>query len=185
MTTTTTTLTASVSSSEMELMKSLSFNSLEFIEAYDATIGCPAVYMYTQHYYQLLNPSLRKGLVPQMAEMMDKELEGIQPTEGWVYRGQSLRSFKSCLFEIGGKVFFQDKAYLSTSNSEDVAKDFGHWKDGVEQTVLHLYCTNYSVSKFSEYPEEEEMIVPRNTLFEVIEKLDCNGPTTFILVEVC
>lgn len=184
---TTLTIATAISSSisEVELMSTLSFDSLEFIEAYDATIGCPTVYMYTQHYYQLLNPALRKGLVPQMAEMMDAELKGILPVEGWVYRGQSLRSFKSCLFEVNGKVYFQDKAYLSTSLQEEVAKDFGHWKDGVEQTVLHLYCNSYTVSEFSEYPEEEEMIVPRNTLFEVVEKLDCNGLSTFILVEVC
>lgn len=183
-----TTLTAAASSilSALDveiLLGSLSLECPEFSEYYTRAIHremkWAALYLYTQHYYIGCNRALRYGLYPQMAKLLDEELNQMTPTPGIAYRGQSRRSFEKCLIHKDGKVFFQDKGYLSSSRSKDVAIEYT-WKaaNPSEAVVLKLYGPGYDISEFSEYPREQEVLWRHHAMFEVFREEDAGGGLT-------
>lgn len=185
---TTTTLTASVCISAIDaevLLDSLSLEHAALKSLYNRGvnkgINYPAVWVYTQQYYIGCNRALRSGLYPEMAQMVDKELNDMTPTPGIAYRGQSRRSFEKCLIHKDGKVFFQDKGYLSSSRDFEVALDFASTGGTKDRVLLKLYGPGYDIEKYSDYPSEQEVLWRHHAMFEIFREEVNEGITIYHL----
>jgi ADP-ribosyltransferase exoenzyme len=140
-----------------------------------------AIWVYTQQYYIGCNRALRSGLYPEMAQIVDKELNDMTPTPGIAYRGQSRRSFEKCLIRKDGKVFFQDKGYLSSSVSFEVALDFASTGGTKDRVLLKLYGPGYNISQYSDYPSEQEILWRHHAMFEIFREEVNEGITIYHL----
>jgi hypothetical protein len=128
---------------------------------------------YTQQDYSSINRVLRYGKHHESAEQIIEDLQNVKCFKGTVYRGLTLdKSEISTHFKVG-KVY-RDMGFMSTSKKEVIAQKFNclgvplSRTDNRSITLVIESKTGRDVSKFSQYPEEQEVLFLPLTGFEVI-----------------
>lgn len=134
-----------------------------------SVMNAAALYLYTGNSYAILNRDLRtignEHKLPAYAHFLIHlsnalgNLNALQGEERIVHRGTK---FFELNLEVGQKLVFQ--APTSASKSKDVANGFMEWK-GLHFAIETL--TGKSIESFSCFPEEEEVLLPPNSCFEV------------------
>lgn len=134
---------------------------------------------YTQENYGAVNRKLRYGKTDEAVPQMVQDLQRIRPFTGTVYRGLTLnKSEISSIFKIG-KVY-RDMGFMSTSKNHTISQKFnclGVPLSRTENRSITLVIeskTGRDISKFSQYPEEQEVLFLPLTGFEVVS-LEKNG----------
>lgn len=124
----------------------------------------PGIFLYTEEHYHEVNVYLREGGYPFLAGIVDKELDTLTTTPGIYYRGCSKEGFLRGCFQQGGKTYYQDKGYMSSTSNMQIARNF------IKKTsvLLVLYGPAYDIGEYSSFPEEKEFLWQHHTLFEVI-----------------
>ena len=128
---------------------------------------------YTQQDYGAINRVLRYGKHHESAEQIIEDLRNVKCVKGIVYRGLTLdKSEISTHFKVG-KVY-RDMGFMSTSKKEVIAQKFNclgvplSKTDNRSITLVIESKTGRDVSKFSQYPEEQEVLFLPLTGFEVL-----------------
>ena len=128
---------------------------------------------YTQQDYSAINRVLRYGKNHESVEQIIKDLQNVKCFKGIVYRGLTLhKSEISTTFKVG-KVY-RDMGFMSTSKSEVIVQKFNclgvplSRTDNRSITLVIESKTGRDISKFSEYPEEREVLFLPLTGFEVL-----------------
>lgn len=146
-----------------------------------------SLYMYTLDSDEL-NSRLRRGEVEDhfpktIKATIDSALKKLAqnhplPPETQLYRGTALPQW---LFQqIREKKTFSDPAYLSTSVSLEASKGFFKENDAEREKVLFVIenpKSAVSIQPFSSYSEQDEVIFPPATAFQVksMEKDESQG----------
>ena len=136
-----------------------------------------------------LNPALRKGKSlntshTRMTEALDSAIQKSELAQDvTVYRGLSSAASKMAFFATPGSVF-SDKAYASTTVDKAVGKRIG--KGGVLLEIkLRKGAKALPIDGLSRYPEERELLLPRNTSYKVKSKTwDAGNKAWKLTVEV-
>lgn len=167
----TSTITVSTASQETKVRLPLRTDELKLMmealgKGLDADFA--AVYVYTTTLFSRLNKALREGQDVDYCEVLDRALDKITPQWGGYYRALDKSAFDSIKFEEDGEVYFEDKAYLSSSLHRSGIESFISC-DPEEQCILRLYGRGYDISGYSEYPSEKEFLFPRNVRFRLLE----------------
>jgi len=128
---------------------------------------------YTQQDYSAINRVLRYGKNHESVEQIIEDLQNVKCFKGTVYRGLTIhKSEISTTFKVG-KVY-RDMGFMSTSKSEVIAQKFNclgvplSRTDNRSITLVIESKTGRDISKFSEYPEEREVLFLPLTGFEVL-----------------
>jgi len=97
---------------------------------------------------------------------LNEALDSLEPVSARVYRGVSAK-LDLQMYATGKEVMWS--AYSSTSTSSSVAIDFFSAKGAGEQGVLFVIeaQTGRDISSCSAYPDEAELLLPRNSQFVV------------------
>ncbi|MFN9053513.1 MAG: ADP-ribosyltransferase domain-containing protein [Pseudanabaena sp.] len=128
---------------------------------------------YTQQDYSSINRVLRYGKNHESVEQIIEDLQNVKCFKGTVYRGLTLdKSEISTTFKVS-KVY-RDMGFMSTSKKEVIAQKFNclgvplSKTDNRSITLVIESKTGRDVSKFSQYPEEQEVLFLPLTGFEVL-----------------
>ncbi|QNH25650.1 ADP-ribosyltransferase [Xanthomonas theicola] len=118
------------------------------------------------------SPHLTEPLI-NAEKNMQSALRKIPPYAGKVYRGAELKKDLYQKLEKGDIV--SDRGFMSTSTSFDVAKL--HRADGRNTHVPVLYeitvvKSGHPISRYTNKPRENEVLIEDNTFFKVLEKND-------------
>ena len=101
---------------------------------------------------------------------VDQALQQLPPYHGKLYRGISLK-FNEQIYKRGGAVCWP--AFSSASATRAVAEEFVKGDDG---TLFFLQsCGARAISKFSKFPDEDEVLFRPNTVFEISSTLYGNS----------
>jgi len=128
---------------------------------------------YTQQDYGAINRVLRYGKNHESVEQIIEDLQNVKCFKGTVYRGLTLRKSEILTTFKVGKVY-RDMGFMSTSKSEVIAQKFNCLGVPLSRTenrsiILVIESkTGKDVSKFSQYPEEREVLFLPLTGFEVL-----------------
>ena len=136
-----------------------------------------------------LNPALRKDKSlnashAKMTEALDSAIQKSElPHDVTVYRGLSSGASKMAFFATPGSVF-SDKAYASTTVDKAVGKRIG--EGGVLLEIkLRKGAKVLPIDGLSRYPDERELLLPRNTSYKVKSKTwDAGNKAWKLTVEV-
>ena len=136
-----------------------------------------------------LNPALRGGKSlnashAKMTEALDSAIQKSElPHDVTVYRGLSSAASKMAFFATPGSVF-SDKAYASTTVDKAVGKRIG--EGGVLLEIkLRKGTKALPIDGLSRYPEERELLLPRNTSYKIKSKTwDAGNKAWKLTVEV-
>lgn len=123
----------------------------------------PGLMLYTSNWYKGVNAELRDGIVSEMAQAIDKELESLPCETGIVYRGTSRERF---LNVINGGSTFSDLGYLSTSKDDWQAANFAYLSGGIPAILKIHGKSGRSIDEFSATRGENEVLFPRGSTFE-------------------
>lgn len=149
-----------------------------------------ALNQYTQQDYAALNRKLRYGKTDEISPQIIQNLQTVRPFTGTVYRGLTLdKSEISDTFKIG-KVY-RDMGFMSTSKNHTVSQKFNTLgvplsrTDNRSITLVIESKTGRDISRFSQYPEEQEVLFKPLTGFEVISiEVDSWQEYTITLKEI-
>ena len=104
---------------------------------------------------------------------MDQALGLLPPHKGKLYRGIGVR-FNEDSYQTGQRVCWP--AFSSASATREVAEEFVEGGDG---TLFFLHCaTARAISRYSQFPDEDEVLLRPNTTFTITSTLyRCRPPT--------
>lgn len=128
---------------------------------------------YTQENYSTVNRKLRYGKTDEAVPEMIQDLQRIRPFTGTVYRGLTLnKSEISSTFKVGR--VYRDMGFMSTSKNHTISQKFNclgvplSRTDNRSITLVIESKTGRDISRFSQYPEEQEVLFLPLTGFEVL-----------------
>lgn len=135
------------------------------------------IYKYTGSYAGRLNNLLRKGIYPRGRLYLLRELNCLPPmNSALVYRGFRRVHLSKVLKEYKGEFYFKDKAFLSCTSDEEVARDYS---GGEDRVVLVIETKPQGsgardISQLSRFKDGEaaewEVLFPPNAVFKVCGK---------------
>lgn len=131
----------------------------------------PAVFLYTEECYAETNITLRKGDIPFLATLMDKELASLTPSKGVYLRGTNKDAFLDHCIEEDGKVIYSDLGYMSSTKDVHVVRNFVL----SNSVLLVIEGSPYNIARYSAYVEEGEFLFPHGSCYEVLY-MDNNVP---------
>jgi hypothetical protein len=124
---------------------------------------------YSEILYVELNNSLR-GVKPdpvcnEVAEKLNVALRKLPMVKEHVYRGSKLTpELQKMMRDYHKDSCFTDLAFMSTSRSLDIAKNFA------ESVILKLYTTSgRDIDSISDHEGEREILIPPHTWFKLIK----------------
>jgi len=145
---------------------------------------------YTQQDYGAINRKLRYGKTDSLVSQIVEELEQVRRFTGTVYRGLTLDKSEIKLTFVVGRIY-RDMGFMSTSKDYTISQKFNALgvplsrTDNRAITLVIESKTGRDVSRFSQYPEEKEVIFKPLTGFEVISiEMDGWEEYTIVLREV-
>ena len=141
---------------------------------------------YTLETFAAINRKLRYGKTDKAVPQMVEDLETIKPFTGRVYRGLTLdKSEISSTFRVGR--VYRDMGFMSTSKSKVISQKFNclhlplSRTENRSITLVIESKTGRDISKFSQYPEEQEVLFLPLTGFEVVS-VDKDGWEEYTIV---
>lgn len=128
---------------------------------------------YTQENYLQINRNLRNNRSHDAVNTITAQLQEIRNFRGTVYRGLTLeKSEIREVFKVGR--IYRDRGFMSCSQDKVKADKFsclGVPLSRTTQRSIMLVIESKSgkdISRFSKYPEEQEVLFPPMTGFEVV-----------------
>lgn len=154
----------------------------ELFDPYELVV----LYKYTHDLYEYINSHLRLAKsadkshnIDLVLDVLDRAITKFSIFNGLVKRGTYLPPSIDELYIKGNIV--DDMAYISTSKIDAIPYTKYHTRS--HQMLIHT-CTGRDISKFSKYLDEEEVLIPRNTEFKVIERTFNNKQHILVLHEL-